>query len=207
MMIVDLREASKFSQQTRRAWLPIAYGHRSPAMDERLGRPVVGHHLPGLGELAGWGLVDKDRGFSGGIYTGFFPDPTSVEFLLSARVVHGDRMSLESLDRLAELPAGILENLQIRSLLSRGPATRIQDRSRFVVDTLSRRALTICEELLAHLVSGSAVQVTRVDACNHPSVLVAVEDDRVIDLREIDKSKASGEPGWIEVVDWDDGLL
>jgi hypothetical protein len=204
MIVVDPHEASDFSKQTRNAWVSIAYGHRSPILEEQLGRPIVGDHLPGLGELAGWGLVDRESGFSGAIYTGFYPNPTMVDFLLSARVSGGDRMSLEPLDRLAQLPAGILEDLHILSLTGRGPAIQIRDRAKPVLDTLSRAAQTRSQKLVRHLVAGSVVTTARVDTCSHPAILVTVEGDRVTGHRE-HRSTTSREPGWVEIIDWDDG--
>src|SRR5262245_56252727 len=103
MILADLHLASELSHARKAGWLQLAWG-QSSRLESLLGSPVVGHLLPGLGEIAGWGLVDEDRNISGAIYAGFHPNPTSVVFLLSARVVENDKLSLDPLETLAQLP-------------------------------------------------------------------------------------------------------
>jgi hypothetical protein len=175
MKLVTPQVASVRAVDGHCAWFDLAWGVAHD-LQRKLGPPSIGDHLPGLGELSGWGLMSDDQKMTGAIYTGFRPRPTSVMMMLSGRC-SGTALSLASLALLLELPSGCFERFTIRSLISGVPAERMSDRGETVLESRSRRALQLAELLTTHLVGDSELAISHVTAANHPPLRVLTGDD------------------------------
>ncbi len=192
--------ASMRAIEERRAWIEAASGV-AHGLDKRLGPPDVGDHLPGLGELSGWGisLATPDRNVTGAIFTGFLPRPESVLVKLSASC-SGDRMTLTSLEALSALPAKCFDRLTVLSLVSGGVATRVMDRGELVCETRSAPAAALCRRLVEHLVSNASVAEELANAQHRPTLYVLPEFGHVSRPTFGDDPKT---PGWQAVRDWE----
>jgi len=137
MRLVDPEIASEFSIRTQSAWLQVGWG-RATALPRFLGAPVVRDHLPGLGELSGWGILDEQYGLSGAVFTGFYPNPNMVVFMLSCDLLQSGLLSSFALDVLMDLPARMLNDFSLLSLVSGGAVIEVRDREHSVLQTKSR---------------------------------------------------------------------
>jgi hypothetical protein len=189
--------------------MQIAWG-TGVGLEERLGPATRGHHLPGLGEIAGWGVVADEEATSGMILTEFHTDPTSVVFWLSARTVGQGRLELSSVNLLTSLPQHLLGSFSMMSFVSDALATRIADRGQVAVETISNNASLVCERLITHLVAESVVQRTQVHTGVRRAVWITSENCRVTAYREVDRSLAApANPSndlrtvWQRIIDWE----
>jgi hypothetical protein len=171
MKFVTPQDASTLAVDRRCAWTDLAWGVAHD-LEQKLGPPSVGDHLPGLGELLGWGILSDDETVTGAIYTGFRPHPTSVMIMLSGRC-SGTALSISSLALLLELPSRCFDRLTIRSLVSECPATRIADRGEVVLETRSDRAAQLAERVTNHLVSDAKLEISAVTAQTNLRVFVS----------------------------------
>lgn len=178
--IVAPNVASDVATSFRMAWSELAYGE-AERPERHLGQPWVAEFLPGLGEIAGWGLVvtNDGRSASGSIYTGFLPAPHRISVMLSSAVVDG-YMTIDSMTALMELPSGCLHDFAIRSLVTRGPALRVTRGKTVVLETSSKRAAKLASELVQHLVGGGPAKVVEVASVDRPRLYVLRDENGTV---------------------------
>lgn len=202
MKFVEPATASARAVARRDAWIELA-GGTARGLEQRLGPADISDHLPGLGEIAGWGLCGGEHNeITGAIYTGFVPSPNSVSIMLSAKC-HGDRLGLASLVALLDLPACCMDRFTVRSL-ARGsaPVMRVFDRSELVFETRSARARKLCVNLVEHLVAGAIVTSSEGPPESlFPLKVIVNEHDGVTSFTD---NGVSLEFGWIAVSDWEE---
>lgn len=193
-------QSSARALETRSAWLELAGGTGS-ALERWFGEPVLDEHLPGLGEIAGWGFVDESVRpvVSGALYTGFLPEPTSVSLMLTVTCV-SDTLDTSSLATLLGLPRGFLQRLAIRSLISGRPAIRVVDRGKLVGETGSEEAAILFQRLVSHLVIGGQPTAAEVEAEARPTLRVRLGDANIVSHATYGNGRPA--PGEVEIVDW-----
>lgn len=198
MRLSTIDTASISARETGCRWLEQVYG-RARSLETQLGAGEVGDFLPGLGELRGWGLIDEGI-VSGAILTGFAPAPESVSILLTAQRA-GNLLRISSLAGLSSLPAGCLDEIGIRSLLSSGPCRQVLDRGKVILETRSVEAAALCRELAQHLVRGPVIEEAAGTVEPRAELLVACDERGVVtDFAMGPMSPAKSQ--WVAIADW-----
>lgn len=204
--LVSPSVASLAAVARHNAWIELVWG-TSVRLAEHLGQPEVGHHLPGLGPLSGWGVCvgDGRNGSTGAIYTGFVPATDSVSVMLSA-TCSGVCLELGSVDLLFGLPSSCLERMAMLSLVPDGRVLQVFDRVGVLFETRSRRALERYMALAAHLVGRTSLMVREGDAGVGRRLCAITNAQSEISRYEL-RGYASGnmacENPWIQVADWE----
>lgn len=202
MNIVKPAIASAQAIKEESAWIELAWATAS-GLERWLGEPDIGDHLPGLGEIAGWGLSGDARaeGITGAIYTGFYPNSDNVSLNVSATCI-GDKLAMSSLVALLDLPVGCLSRLTIRTLVSSGTVMRVFDRSELVLETRSARAVALGQQLVKSLVNGAVITVSEGIAQEGCPLHVIMNDRQGVSRVRMGKDQAG--PGWLTISDWED---
>jgi hypothetical protein len=176
-------------------------GGQQDALESFLGPADRDDHMPGLGELAGWGVIDDERGFLGCIYTEFPPWPDQVSFMFSVRC-KGDRLALDVLRLLLELPKGCLRTFSVTSLASGGVGLRAVDRGKLTFETRSKRAMDLYLDLTNHLVTNSAVTVSPEPLAVRDPLFVRVHPGDW--LSSFHQNNQPPPTGHVHITDWED---
>ena len=198
MTLIPASKANELARANDAAWIELASA-RGAHLERALGRGELGEHLPGLGEIVAWGIVDaSDLGeVTGAICTGFLPDPESVSVLLSARR-DGSTLSLASLDPLLRLPRSVFSRFALRSFVTEGVASRLTHDDALVLETRSKAALDLAQRLLEHLVGRRGV-VASVQVHERPPFYVDRNTDSLVH-RHTERPQESDH--WQVVEDW-----
>ena len=203
MPIVPLEEASDYSKLRREAWFDVAWGIEGDLSP--LGPPSEPKEwFGGLGDMRARGFLIPvgEKIIAGGIFTDF-PFHSDLVSIMTSTDIDGDRMSLDSLRCLLQLPRCTISKFMVRSLAVKGEVAFVQTRGNEPFETASPAAAALYRQLVQHF-SPTPVEITT----HHGPPSARVPQYARIGENNNGEGYANriveNSVGWETVRDWDD---